>query len=746
MALQPSKVPGCVKLWLRIRRRYDGLADTAWRLRFQWLAALVFAGVTILPDQSIDYLASLLGPGTQRVGAHVAAAALLSWTLFQTSRETLRIFQIIDRLPFKKVRWVPSFMALLPWLALLTALTRAEFWLEHSPIQKVLIVLLYWVFVPAVAYGGHRIWIRRRASRPSPPAKALASPKAKVVKLASRVMQHQPVDAESQMKLAATVLVVTGVLFAGLLIPPFIAFFGPIAVVGILLSFWTLVLSFAAAVLPKFGVPVITFLLAAWFVANTFDLNDNHYPRTYPSKAPPPPDAADAFDAWITPRLSAWDAAITATGHTPPAQYPIYLAAAEGGGIRNAYWTGLVLARLHHATKGRFSERLFAVSGVSGGSIGAAVYAAAVRAAEDDPTPGGGVFAPPDQPGGLEWTITRALSRDLLSPTLARGLSLDAIQQFLPVTFPLYSRARALEQALDWAWEGRGANPLTRGFLDVRGVNPMTRVPFLLLNTTHVATGQRIILGHLRPSGDAWMVHSTTTEAPDTQPPLLRCREDLSLTAAAFLSARFPIVTPAGSFLDENGGKHRLADGGYFENSGAATLADLLRTLASVGVREPRPAWADRVRFTVVLIDHDDPAEHHAHGFGDPMSPLRTMLATRGARGREAVDDLSRLLADLHARGLPFDPAPLRFACQDAPGILGTGRLPLGWFLSTSARDTLNRQLDPRRGFMSAHPDTLRALERVGVPVPRPLTPPAQPAPTPPPSGPGPAPDQSSAR
>jgi hypothetical protein len=51
----------------------------------------------------------------------------------------------------------------------------------------------------------------------------------------------------------------------------------------------------------------------------------------------------------------------------------IYLVAAEGGGIRNCYWTFRVLSLLQDLNP-RFYDRTFAVTGVSGGSIGLGFY------------------------------------------------------------------------------------------------------------------------------------------------------------------------------------------------------------------------------------------------------------------------------------------------------------------------------------------------------------------------------------
>jgi hypothetical protein len=55
---------------------------------------------------------------------------------------------------------------------------------------------------------------------------------------------------------------------------------------------------------------------------------------------------------------------------------PVFLVVAEGGGIRAAFWTATVLGGLSGGDTQEFGTRLFAVSGISGGTPGATVHAA----------------------------------------------------------------------------------------------------------------------------------------------------------------------------------------------------------------------------------------------------------------------------------------------------------------------------------------------------------------------------------
>src|SRR5207249_7499049 len=129
--------------------------------------------------------------------------------------------------------------------------------------------------------------------------------------------------------------------------------------------------------------------------------------------------------------------------------YPVYVVAAQGGGIYAAYHTAIFLARMQDICPS-FRHHLFAISGVSGGSIGAATFVAALRALDRkivDTVPDAPTAAPApspttydpcpaitqynqeaalpssaDSPGPLENAVRKALRRDFLSPLVAAAL------------------------------------------------------------------------------------------------------------------------------------------------------------------------------------------------------------------------------------------------------------------------------------------------------------------------------------
>jgi hypothetical protein len=112
------------------------------------------------------------------------------------------------------------------------------------------------------------------------------------------------------------------------------------------------------------GIPFITILVIVAVVASVFELNNNHTIRTWrTAQAFEKPDVVRAFDAWYRSRE---DRQFYEERNQP---YPVYIVAARGGGLYAAYHTAKFLARLQDQCPS-FAQHSFAISGVSGGSLG----------------------------------------------------------------------------------------------------------------------------------------------------------------------------------------------------------------------------------------------------------------------------------------------------------------------------------------------------------------------------------------
>jgi predicted acylesterase/phospholipase RssA len=444
---------------------------------------------------------------------------------------------------------------------------------------------------------------------------------------------------------------------------------GPLAVCCVGAAFWCTVGSILVWYGRRIRFPVLNTAVVAVVLVSLADCNDNHAVRDL-ARA----DEADSrvvqpvgklFQDWLSqrPDLKAYQES--------GKPYPVFVVSAQGGGIYAMHFTAQMLAELQ-ARNSRFADHVFAISGVSGGSAGAMIFAALAdqRAA--------------NQQLSFPETTARVLDHDFLSPVVTRALFSDALQQALFFRLPAGDRGAALEGAFEHAWGNVFPTPTLAAPLYALGDDFSRRsVPLLLFNTTQVETGRRIVISSV-PISDLEI--SAGGFLHQLKPTAI-----LSVSTAASLSARFPYVTPVASLeipgTNGAGWKIRLADGGYFDNSGTSTLRDLTRTLIKAG--------GGGISFRLIAITLGTTGEatrafdaRHTspHSLGEVLSPIRTMLNARPARSVTARTNLLEDVAGKTNPGLLAHVYPFSLDV-DRNGI------PLGWLLSKQGGLAINAQV-----------------------------------------------------
>ncbi|MEP6941758.1 MAG: hypothetical protein ABI981_02415 [Betaproteobacteria bacterium] len=350
------------------------------------------------------------------------------------------------------------------------------------------------------------------------------------------------------------------------------------------------------------------------------------------------PDVRTSFNAWVARQD------IPKTG-------PIYLVAAAGGGIRAAFLTASYLAAADDLTQGRFGKHVFAISGVSGGSLGAAMYALAGDGATIATCPE--AVKQPAEIGPRQRAMLCALGDDFLSPTVATYLFPDLFRAlWLPAfvyrNYQWQDRGRTLEQSWVASVDPARAATLNGRFLDyAAGADPRVeagggpRNVNLILNATRVQSGQRVVA-----STFTWPWLSTIDlfdRAYDTAA--------TSMVGAVHNSARFTYVSPAGAYFHagSNRGEFsgQVADGGYFDNSGVLSLLEIIAEIEKDGDEELLS------RIHVVIITNDG-NERWICDDSEPASgatevqitaPIATFLAARPARAELSKAQLRRVLS-----------------------------------------------------------------------------------------------------
>lgn len=445
-------------------------------------------------------------------------------------------------------------------------------------------------------------------------------------------------------------------------------------------SSWVVFGSFLVFLSARWQFPVIASLVVLAIIFSLW--NDNHRIRTVPARPVQRESVIAAFEKWH------------ALVQKFPAPHPLYIVATEGGGIRAAYWTGIVLGGLQDANP-NFANHVFAISGVSGGSLGAVVFNALV--AENDGR-------------SYEENAHRILSRDFLSPALASMLYPDLVQRFLPVPIAYFDRAKALELGWEKAWRDRmGNDRFSQSFVDLWPDDSQKWMPALFLNGTSVEKGNRIMTSNLRVTDSFFDVEDAAVKLgpPDEGATKVACH--IPLSTAAHMSARFTYVSPAGRFPDGT----YIVDGGYFENSGATTALEIVTRInewcafkhiidvdpkiimISNNPRRPpiAPAKPGPEKKGSALTETETV---HGHLLGEVMSPIKSLLNARDARGTFA----QKAIAHQQRRFKAADAAP---PTKDQPESLSPDifyfsledqdvPLPLGWMLSDAAAKSMRGQ------------------------------------------------------
>ena len=278
---------------------------------------------------------------------------------------------------------------------------------------------------------------------------------------------------------------------------------------------------------------------------------------------------------------------------------PMIMIAAEGGGIRAAYWTVKGLAALDSGTGGCGAHSTLFSGGASGGSVGLTV--ARFSGTPNDPGTARAVAAVDAmaQPRTLGQAVIGTFVRDPAYAATGVPLGTDGVAPARTWA----DRARLIE--LGWnspagTAEGSTTTPEpwgTKPFLtDPTTLSPATGP--LVLNSSSVASQCRAWVSQLdleQPAPSDGEQRCDRRVGPGARTVDLfaaygpvggtggHCLGTVTASTAGLLTARFPYVTPGGVIgdcgLDDDPAgfwpQTQLIDGGYIENTGLATITDL---------------------------------------------------------------------------------------------------------------------------------------------------------------------------
>jgi|FEC22Drversion2_1045045.scaffolds.fasta_scaffold01007_9 hypothetical protein len=330
--------------------------------------------------------------------------------------------------------------------------------------------------------------------------------------------------------------------------------------------------------------PPVILILALWIFVVAPWFFESHTVRIF---EPTPAHAAGLADpAARAPLQQMWAKWVECHGGSGPLR-PV-IVAISGGATRAGLWGARVLQGVDEAAASPVPV-IFAISSVSGGSLGASAYLALHGATNEK-----GCVTSLRSDNKHAYL---SLRKDALGPLLAGRLLGDlprtlvapfaALARLRPRSDDLQPRggdsAEAIERAFESLWrsaaEKGGALEFDAAFLSLfyrPDGQPRPGMPIWLANGADAATGNRMMTVPFNPfTGEAnepldWPIRG----ARDT---LGLLGADVQISTAINNTARFPFLEPFGTLLSKKNGKRvgALIDGGYFENEGLQTALDL---------------------------------------------------------------------------------------------------------------------------------------------------------------------------
>ncbi len=437
---------------------------------------------------------------------------------------------------------------------------------------------------------------------------------------------------------------------------------------------------------------------------------------------------------WPSQRVSldkefrAWQASCARDVSPNEPLRPIVVAV-SGGASRAGLWAARVLTAVGSvAPQGQTS--IFAISSVSGGSLGAAEYLAMLAGQTGDGCRLAALGNNAVRIRRRDAAFIEASRRDALGPALAAMLYGDVARALLgapaaavnwlfkheskdcnrPVDNAMRGgdRAEALEDAFQRNWANAGvllgqaganaAVSFDAPFLSLfysashRTIVPRGNIPIWIANGTDDQSGDRIITAPFDFRDGPYLPFAAARDA------LGLLHADVRISTAISNTARFPFLSPSGEMApvgDSDGQKPaQIIDGGYFENEGMQTALELAEWLRQKGTSaqpvepilvqvtadaDPRVAESWIVRCSSPF--RDDPKS--AQGDSRPMQLLAPVEGVYTVRsGHSQV-----VLREARARFCP-PAAGSRSQSFFHFYLYGSGQdIPLNWLLSRKVAD-----------------------------------------------------------
>jgi hypothetical protein len=360
-------------------------------------------------------------------------------------------------------------------------------------------------------------------------------------------------------------------------------------------------------------------------------------------------------------------------------RYPVYFVLANGGASRSGYWTASILSKLEDTTKGDFSKHLFCLSGASGGSVGNATFFNLLRLKNS--------LKKADSSGQAMTKAARDyLSSDFLTYTLSHMLGPDIFRNVIPAK-NIKDRASALAFALEQAPNDsflRNSFAIPFSSIITQQDQPYD-LPILCINTTRMQKGTPSVISNISFEND-----SSFNGRLDVLT-ILNSDKDIKMSTAIVLGASFPYISPAGR-IDYRDTSYYFVDGGYFDNSGAGVVNEMLIYMNELLKNDPQFSdYKKKFSFYVIHVSNTDRKKVNTGQINpitnDLFAPAMTLMSSYGSQTTVNDGRLKNYLAGLYRNSSHYSNIELYRNSSDSM------KYSMNWVISKYQRDAMDNNL-----------------------------------------------------
>jgi hypothetical protein len=430
----------------------------------------------------------------------------------------------------------------------------------------------------------------------------------------------------------------------------------------------------------NFNFVLISLIVIAGFIFETHPVRLASTPDSTKQDYASRPGFRKYLESWVK-----WHKAAIDTSK----EYPVFFTLADGGASRSGYWAALVLGRLHEATryspvsgKSYFSDHLFCLSGASGGSVGNTSFLSALLIQQQHPELKTDTLA------------ARYLDNDFLSYSLARLLGPDLIKPVFGWIRGWGDRAAALEIAMDNpADKNSYMGQVIRNDFAQFIPNDANQLPMININTTRVNDGGPAVVSNIHIDSSNTQMTRIFGKRLDVLNMVPRGKM-MRVSTAMALGARFPYMSPGGK-LDQS----YFVDGGYFDNSGAGVVHEILLELNRIASdsTDPLSPIVKKFQYYVLHLSNTPytiaDSTHSIHPtLNDLATPLLTLAGSYNSQ--TSVND-ARLINYLKEINRQRNSYMIMNLYQK--GIAES--IPMNWVISNRVRTKMLNRVSKKRSL-----------------------------------------------